>query len=696
MGGSAVAILNQPGVHFVDADGNALSADDGTTIASHEGIVICGKDGTVMRFMRVASDGTLRIDPTGTTTQPISDGGGSLTVDGPLTDAELRAVSVPVSGPLTDTELRATVVPVGDGGGSLTVDGPLTDTELRASAVPVSAASLPLPAGAATEATLASLDGKDFATQTTLATLATETKLEAVRVLLASLDGKDYATETTQATLATETKLEAVRVLLASLDGKDYATQTTLAAILVDTGQMEVLLTAIAANTGNLAAVDYATQTTLAAVLVDTGQIEAILTAIRDTAGIKKITDQLPAGTNEIGKVAQGTKAAGADAWPVALYDVSGNPVAVVLNNSIYRLEGRSSITSPDGASDVSVFADNGINHLAAGKQNKVDANNSSTGQLAIDGVFTGTASDVSQFSSIAITIHSDQDSALDGMVFEFSENGTNWDDQYKFNMKVSESLTRRFQFPVTASYFRFRYVNNDTDATTAFRVQTILHRENLLTSIHRIEQPTHEDRSAELVKAAIIAQREGALNQDFYPVKADVAGNLKVTTIGADIPSDPAAFVLEFLRASGGSEDMLVDGSVTPVEFTLGPTIPDETWSLKEVLITFTASDFSFDGSSFGPLTALTNGITFDIVKDGVATPLLHILQNEDFIRVPGRLPLVNNTGPKDILGAVVVFDGLVMNEGTSDYVRMTVNDNLVSVKLNYLTATAFAVRVL
>lgn len=92
---------------------------------------------------------------------------GSLPVTGPLTDAQLRAVPVPVSGtvatggltdaqlratpvdvvgPLTDAELRATPVPV---------SGPLTDAQLRAVAVPVSAAALPLPTGAATEATLA-------------------------------------------------------------------------------------------------------------------------------------------------------------------------------------------------------------------------------------------------------------------------------------------------------------------------------------------------------------------------------------------------------------------------------------------------------------------------------------------------------------------------------------------------------------
>lgn len=53
---------------------------------------------------------------------------------------------------LTDAQLRATAVPV---------SGPLTDAQLRAAAVPVSAASLPLPAGAATEATLALIKNTD-------------------------------------------------------------------------------------------------------------------------------------------------------------------------------------------------------------------------------------------------------------------------------------------------------------------------------------------------------------------------------------------------------------------------------------------------------------------------------------------------------------------------------------------------------
>lgn len=327
-------------------------------------------------------------------------------------------------------------------------------------------------------------------------------------------------------------------------------------------------------------------------------------------------------------------------------------------------------------------------------KPNTIDSNNSSVVQLAVDADFTGTGTDVSQFTSVAVTVHSDQDSAVDGMLFQFSQDNTNWDDSYVFTLKQADSQTRRFQFPVTAQYFRVFYTNGGT-LTTQFRVQTILHRENILTSIHRLKDVARDDRSAQVMKAAIIAQREGSVVQDFYPVQADVSGNLKVTTIGTDIPADPTALVLDFLEKSGGGESLRVDGSTTPVDFELGPTVADEVWSIRELLLTFTADDFSFDGLSFGPNSAMTNGISVKIVKNAVATEVFLIKQNEDFLRVPGRTPLVNNTGPKDVLGAAIAFQGLVLNQATSDVVRVTVNDDLTSVKLKYLTATLFAVKV-
>lgn len=470
------------------------------------------------------------------------------------------------------------------------------------------------------------------ATQETLAGVATETKLEAVRVLLNSLDGKDYATQTTLAvlagkdfatqttlvTLATESKLEAVRVLLVSIDNKDFATQATLAAA-----------------DAKLATID------------------AVLDSIKDTDGVKKITDALPVGDNIIG---------------------------------------RTKIT--DGVDVADVISIDGVLHVAAGKKNAIDANNSSVAQLGNGGTFVGTGTDVSQYASVAISVHSDEDSAVDGMSFEFSQDNTNWDDAYRFNLQADSSQTRRFQFPVTAQYFRVHYTNG-TVTTTEFRAQTVLHRENILTSIHRVEDVVKEDRSAQLVKSVIIAQREGAIVQSFHPVRADVSGNLKVTTVGSDIPSDPTAFVLTFLE-NGGSENMRVDGEITPVIFSNGPSGANEIWSIRELLLTFAADDFEFDGTSFGSLVALTNGFSVEITKNSVETEIFRVRQNEDFLRVPGRTPLVNNTGPKDILGAALSFQGLVLNGQTSDTVQVSIRDDLTSTKLKYLTATLFAVKVI
>lgn len=107
----------------------------------------------------------------------------ALSVTGPLTNAQLRAAPLDISGTITDGatssgqmllvggQTAAGVAQVfetnasghlniSDGGGSITVDGPITDAQLRASAVPVSLSSAPLPTGAATETTLAALNTK--------------------------------------------------------------------------------------------------------------------------------------------------------------------------------------------------------------------------------------------------------------------------------------------------------------------------------------------------------------------------------------------------------------------------------------------------------------------------------------------------------------------------------------------------------
>lgn len=160
--------------------------------------------------------------------------------------------------------------------------------------------------------------------------------------------------------------------------------------------------------------------------------------------------------------------------------------------------------------------------------------------------------------------------------------------------------------------------------------------------------------------------------------------------TVGGAVPPNPAQMELSFLT-DGGSESLLVDGSITPALFTFSPAV-STVLALQELLIVFTADDFSFDGNSFGPNAALANGIKFEVDIGGVVTEIFNIKQNEDFIRVPGRLPLVNNTGPKDVLGVSFSFGGVLkLVEAAGDQLIVTVRDDLTSVKLKYLTCTLY-----
>jgi hypothetical protein len=154
-----------------------------------------------------------------------------------------------------------------------------------------------------------------------------------------------------------------------------------------------------------------------------------------------------------------------------------------------------------------------------------VDANNSTTTPLGIAGVFTGTGTEVLDYSFITVMISADEDSAADGMQFQFSTDNSNWDDSYDFNIDASESTTRRFQFPVTGRYFRIVYTNGGT-AQGYFRAQTLLHPHSSITSIHRISGDVSDDRSCELTKSVLVAKKP---NGEYVNIEATAGGNLKV-----------------------------------------------------------------------------------------------------------------------------------------------------------------------
>jgi hypothetical protein len=159
---------------------------------------------------------------------------------------------------------------------------------------------------------------------------------------------------------------------------------------------------------------------------------------------------------------------------------------------------------------------------------NIIDTNNSTSTPLGGGATFTGTGTDVSAYSAVTIQLYADVDSASDGMQFQFSTDNTNWDESNDFNMDISVSSARRFQFPVTAQYFRLVYTNG-AGAQSSFRVQTILHNTNVLTSIHRIDTGLSNDRSVTVTKS-VIAGQTTAGGGNFVNVKVDPSGALETT----------------------------------------------------------------------------------------------------------------------------------------------------------------------
>ena len=193
-----------------------------------------------------------------------------------------------------------------------------------------------------------------------------------------------------------------------------------------------------------------------------------------------------------------------------------------------------------------------------------LDDGNSSTDQLGNGGVFTGTGFDCIGYSAVTVTVHSDEDSAADGMAFQFSQDNSNWDDSYAFNLDESESQTRRFQFPITSRYFRVLYTNGTT-ITTALRIQTIFHAANVLTSIHRVDSTTVGDRSTQLMKSVIIGETTAG-GGAFVNVKVSPSGALAV-----DLDELPDAVT--------HADDLTLDDTTNIIAATYGRTSGAATW---------------------------------------------------------------------------------------------------------------------
>ena len=277
-----------------------------------------------------------------------------------------------------------------------------------------------------------------------------------------------------------------------------------------------------------------------------------------------------------------------------------------------------------------------------------VDEGNSSITPLGIDATFTGVGINVLPYAMITVFVHANVDSATNGIDIEFSSDGTNWDDHYHFMIDVSNSDTRRFQFPITGKFFRVRYINGGI-AQTAFRLQTILHPDSGLTSVHRVaDTGDNDDRSVALVKAVMSAKKP---NGDYTNIDATAGGNLKVSIEEvngtADIATettqlallaefqslDETYYLSEYLLDTA-ARDMAVNGAITPVLYRY--TVPVDTEvEIIRGLVVIEDGPIAFIPGDFAALgAALTNGVEIGVIPSGGSKVIFEMWQTNREIR--------------------------------------------------------------
>ena len=144
-----------------------------------------------------------------------------------------------------------------------------------------------------------------------------------------------------------------------------------------------------------------------------------------------------------------------------------------------------------------------------------------------------------------------------------------------------------------------------------------------------------------------------------------------------------------QYFTADGteaGSNDMRVNGSVTPLEFCI-PAEPNFDRFIKFISIKLADAGATF--AEFANLAALTNGVEFEWQSQEVGALIIHdgIKNNLEFFRLSSQVPTIIDLSGGGADSIVVGIDlakmfgsqwGLKLAAGTTEKLIFRVNDNL------------------
>lgn len=149
-------------------------------------------------------------------------------------------------------------------------------------------------------------------------------------------------------------------------------------------------------------------------------------------------------------------------------------------------------------------------------------------------------------------------------------------------------------------------------------------------------------------------------------------------------IPADKAIHLQSYLL-NGSSSVMSVNGSVSSVNFDF--TVPSGQTIYLYGIGVFILDSGTIDPTDFGSITGLTNGVDFKIRTNGTEYTVVNFKNNIDLALYFTENPL-SDPGTSGFFSAndFAMFyrdfsPEMTLSQSTSDYVRMTIRDNLTAV---------------
>jgi len=168
---------------------------------------------------------------------------------------------------------------------------------------------------------------------------------------------------------------------------------------------------------------------------------------------------------------------------------------------------------------------------------------------------------------------------------------------------------------------------------------------------------------------------------------------------VGNPVDSVPAttnaAQIYKSQVTNTGSTDLRVNGAGTPVDFDVAADPTNDIW-LSEVRFVLVVNPLLAEGGKFGPINALTNGVRIQVRSNGVTTDIGNVKITEDFLAFPSRGgTVVDRTGTNDVITVGYYLGGIIpLVAGSGDFLRVTIRDNLTSVKFKHFTCTVHGIK--